>query len=101
MAVAEFFMLIKISYYGFIHRLRTLFKFDFCEIIWGYWVFDDLDSRYIPLNRTTIPISSIGSPGPDYSFPSLTTCDELETKASTTLVKCKFGSVEAAAKVCN
>ncbi|KAH1137742.1 hypothetical protein GYH30_027649 [Glycine max] len=54
---------------------------------------------YIPLNRTTIPISSIGSPGPDYSFPSLTTCDELETKASTTLVKCKFGSVEAAAKV--
>ncbi|KAG4998312.1 hypothetical protein JHK85_029751 [Glycine max] len=55
--------------------------------------------RYIPLNRTTIPISSIGSPGPDYSFPSLTTCDELETKASTTLVKCKFGSVEAAAKV--
>lgn len=36
LAVAEFFMLIKISYYGFIHRLRTLFKFDFCEIIWGY-----------------------------------------------------------------
>ncbi|XP_020233564.1 uncharacterized protein LOC109813724 isoform X1 [Cajanus cajan] len=55
--------------------------------------------RYIPLNRTTIPLSSGGSPGPDHSFLSLTTCDELETKASTTLVKCKFGSVEAAAKV--
>eukprot|EP00256_Glycine_max_P028726 XP_003555353.1 ras guanine nucleotide exchange factor L isoform X2 [Glycine max] len=55
--------------------------------------------RYIPLNRTTIPLSTIGCPGPDYSFPSLTTCDELETKASTSLVKCKFGSVEAAAKV--
>ncbi|KAG4982885.1 hypothetical protein JHK87_027634 [Glycine soja] len=62
-------------------------------------LFMPLSLEYIPLNRTTIPISSIGSPGPDYSFPSLTTCDELETKASTTLVKCKFGSVEAAAKV--
>ncbi|KAK7357416.1 hypothetical protein VNO80_16701 [Phaseolus coccineus] len=55
--------------------------------------------RYIPLNRTTIPLSSRGIPGSDYSFPSLTTCDELETKASTTLIKCKMGSVEAAAKV--
>ncbi|RDX60474.1 Mitogen-activated protein kinase kinase kinase 1 [Mucuna pruriens] len=55
--------------------------------------------RYVPLNRTTIPLSSRGSSGPDCSFPSLNTCDELETKASTTLVKCKFGSVEAAAKV--
>jgi len=62
---------------------------------------DDLNSRYIPLNRTMIPLSSRGIPGSDYSFPSLTTCDELETKSSTTLIKCKIGSVEAAAKVCN
>ncbi|XP_027365180.1 uncharacterized protein LOC113872105 [Abrus precatorius] len=55
--------------------------------------------RYIPLSRTKIPLSSGGSPGPDYSFPSFSTGDELEKKASTTLVKCKFGSVEAAAKV--
>ncbi|XP_052730170.1 uncharacterized protein LOC108325922 isoform X4 [Vigna angularis] len=55
--------------------------------------------RYIPLNRTTIPLSSRGTPDSDYSIPSLTACDELETKASTTLIKCKIGSVEAAAKV--
>ncbi|KAK7343622.1 hypothetical protein VNO77_12515 [Canavalia gladiata] len=55
--------------------------------------------RYIPLSRTRIPLSSRGSPGPDYSFPSFSTSDELEKKASTTLIKCKFGPVEAAAKV--
>ncbi|KAK7280057.1 hypothetical protein RJT34_25119 [Clitoria ternatea] len=55
--------------------------------------------RYIPLSQTKIPLSSVGSPGPGYSLPSFSTCDELEKKASTTLVKCKFGSEEAAAKV--
>lgn len=81
--------------------MRTLFKFDFCEIIRDYEDSDDLNSRYIPLNRTTIPLSSRGIPDSDYSVPSLTACDELETKASTTLIKCKIGSVEAAAKVCS
>ncbi|KAJ1402563.1 Serine/threonine-protein kinase, active site [Sesbania bispinosa] len=55
--------------------------------------------RYIPLSRPKIPPPSSSHTGPDYSFPSLSTCDELEKKAVTTLVRCKFGSVEAAAKV--
>ncbi|XP_061373943.1 uncharacterized protein LOC133316233 [Gastrolobium bilobum] len=55
--------------------------------------------RYIPLTRTKSHLSSRGSLGPDYSFPSLSACEELVKKASTTLVRCKFGSVEAAAKV--
>ncbi|KAL1342604.1 hypothetical protein AAHE18_09G168900 [Arachis hypogaea] len=55
--------------------------------------------RYVPLSRATIPLSSRGSHGPDCLFPSLSTCDELKKKASTTLVQCKIGSVEAAAKV--
>ncbi|KAK7270555.1 hypothetical protein RIF29_23780 [Crotalaria pallida] len=55
--------------------------------------------RYIPLSRTKIPHSCVGSSGPDYSFPSLSSCNELEKKASTTLFQCKLGSVEAAAKV--
>ncbi|GAU35857.1 hypothetical protein TSUD_63470 [Trifolium subterraneum] len=56
-------------------------------------------SRYIPLGRTQIPLSTSSLPSPDYSFPSLSNCDELEKKASTTLVRCKYGSVEAAVKV--
>ncbi|XP_028789169.1 uncharacterized protein LOC114745182 [Neltuma alba] len=55
--------------------------------------------RYIPLSRTKVPISSDGTPGPGCSFPSLSTCDEFEKASSSTLVRCKFGSIEAAAKV--
>ncbi|XP_045819646.1 uncharacterized protein LOC123913087 [Trifolium pratense] len=55
--------------------------------------------RYIPLRRTQIPLSTSSLPSPDNSFPSLSNCDELEKKASTTLVRCKYGSVEAAVKV--
>ncbi|CAK8575753.1 unnamed protein product [Lathyrus sativus] len=55
--------------------------------------------RYIPLRRTQIPLSTSIHPSPDYSFPSLSNCDELEKKALTTLVRCKYGSVEAAVKM--
>ncbi|KAE9618250.1 hypothetical protein Lal_00047286 [Lupinus albus] len=55
--------------------------------------------RYIPLSRTEISLSCRGTPGPDQSFPSLSSCNELEKKTSTTLVRCKLGSIEAAAKV--
>ncbi|XP_054821483.1 uncharacterized protein LOC129320211 isoform X1 [Prosopis cineraria] len=55
--------------------------------------------RYIPLSRTKVPISPDGTPGPGCSFPSLSTCDEFEKASSSTLVRCKFGSIEAAAKV--
>lgn len=55
--------------------------------------------RYIPLRRTQIPLSTSILPSPDNSFPSLSNCDELEKKALTTLVRCKYGSVEAAVKV--
>ena len=34
------------------------------------------------------------------SFPSLSACDQTGKTASTTLLECKVGSVEAAAKVC-
>ncbi|KAK4258014.1 hypothetical protein QN277_007527 [Acacia crassicarpa] len=55
--------------------------------------------RYIPLNRTKVPLSPDGIPGPGCSFPSLSTCDEFEKASSSTLVRCKLGSIEAAAKV--
>ncbi|CAL1396552.1 unnamed protein product [Linum trigynum] len=55
--------------------------------------------RYVPLSRTNVPISSESFPGPGCSFPSLSTCDELEKTAASTLMPCKLGSVEVVAKV--
>lgn len=52
--------------------------------------------RYIPLSRAELPIS-FGSPG--FTFPSLSDCDEIEKSPSSSVMKCKVGSVEAAAKV--
>ncbi|CAK7327136.1 unnamed protein product [Dovyalis caffra] len=56
-------------------------------------------SRYIPLSRTKVFLSIESIPGPGCSFPSLSTFDEIEKVGSSTLIQCKFGSVEAAAKV--
>ncbi|CAI0559369.1 unnamed protein product [Linum tenue] len=55
--------------------------------------------RYIPLSRTTVSLSSENFPLPGCSFPSLSTCDELEKTAASTLMPCKLESVEAVAKV--
>ncbi|KAF7806914.1 Mitogen-activated protein kinase kinase kinase 1 [Senna tora] len=57
--------------------------------------------RYIPLSRTKVPLSTDGNPGLGCSFPSLSTCDKFEKAALSSLVRCKLGSVEAAAKVRN
>ena len=56
-------------------------------------------NRYLPLRRTQVPLSSESRLGADCSFPSLS-CDEIEKTASSSLIRCKFGSVEAVAKVC-
>lgn len=76
--------------------LLLLWNYTGLFIVWCLGI-----SRYIPLRRTQIPLSTSIRPSPDYSFPSLSNCDELEKKALTTLVRCKYGSVEAAVKVFN
>ncbi|KAG5219300.1 leucine-rich repeat protein kinase family protein [Salix suchowensis] len=55
--------------------------------------------RYIPLSRTKAPLSTESVHGPGCSFPTMSTSDEIEKVGSSTLIRCKFGSVEAAAKV--
>uniref|UniRef100_A0A6N2MXS8 Protein kinase domain-containing protein n=1 Tax=Salix viminalis TaxID=40686 RepID=A0A6N2MXS8_SALVM len=56
-------------------------------------------SRYVPLSRTKVPLSTKNIPTPGCSFPSLSTSDEIGKVGSSTLILCKFESVEAAAKV--
>ncbi|KAK2647110.1 hypothetical protein Ddye_022305 [Dipteronia dyeriana] len=59
--------------------------------------------RYIPLSRCMVSHSTESdptSPGPGRgSFPSLSTCDEIEKVVASSVLQCKFGSVDAAAKV--
>nr|AMM42875.1 LRR-RLK [Vernicia fordii] len=55
--------------------------------------------RYIPLSQTRVPLSTKSMPGPGCSITSFSTCDELEKTVSSTVIQCKLGSVEAAAKV--
>ncbi|XP_043695830.1 uncharacterized protein LOC122646344 isoform X2 [Telopea speciosissima] len=55
--------------------------------------------RYIPLSRILIPMKNGNMASSVYSFPSLSLYDEIEKAASSSLVRCKFGTVEAAAKV--
>ncbi|KAK5794053.1 uncharacterized protein LOC108463961 [Gossypium arboreum] len=54
--------------------------------------------RYVPLSRTKVPVTSESIPVLS-SFPSMTTSDEIERVASSSLLRCKFGSLDAAAKV--
>lgn len=60
--------------------------------------------RYIPLSRSIVPLStendtcSCSVPGAG-SFPSLSACDEVGKSVSSSLIRCKFGSSDAAAKV--
>ncbi|KAJ9182180.1 hypothetical protein P3X46_006203 [Hevea brasiliensis] len=55
--------------------------------------------RYIPLSWTKVPLTTESMPGPGCSITSFSTCDELGKTVSNTVIKCKLGSVEAAAKV--
>ncbi|KAG9133621.1 hypothetical protein Leryth_019460 [Lithospermum erythrorhizon] len=55
-------------------------------------------SRYIPLNRINVPLLDC-DPGPSSSFPSVSLFEEIDKVASSTLMRCKFGELETAAKV--
>ncbi|XP_052190200.1 uncharacterized protein LOC127799939 [Diospyros lotus] len=55
--------------------------------------------RYVPLSRINALHVADNSLGPNCSFPSLSTRNEIEKGASSTLFQCNFGSVEAVAKV--
>ena len=57
--------------------------------------------RYIPLSRINVPLSTQSTPVTGGSFPSLSACDEIANAPSSSLIQCKFGSVEAVAKVCS
>ncbi|EOY15683.1 Leucine-rich repeat protein kinase family protein, putative [Theobroma cacao] len=54
--------------------------------------------RYIPLTRTKDFLSNECNLDPD-CFPSLSTSEKIEKTPNVSLIKCSFGSVEAAAKV--
>ncbi|KAM7279018.1 hypothetical protein ACFE04_006152 [Oxalis oulophora] len=56
-------------------------------------------TRYIPLSRCRVPDGTGNSPIPGSSFPSLSTCDEFERVSSSSLLRCKFQSVDAAIKL--
>ncbi|XWS13726.1 hypothetical protein CRYUN_Cryun36dG0062600 [Craigia yunnanensis] len=55
--------------------------------------------RYIPLIRTKASLTTESSPVLSCSFPSITASDEIERVASSSLIRCKFGSMDTAAKV--
>ncbi|KAK6146026.1 hypothetical protein DH2020_019895 [Rehmannia glutinosa] len=55
--------------------------------------------RYIPLSRVSDPVIAAPDASPNCSFPSLTICDEIGKLASTSLMRCSVGKLEAAVKV--
>ncbi|XP_075506811.1 uncharacterized protein LOC142543443 isoform X1 [Primulina tabacum] len=55
--------------------------------------------RYIPLNHVYTPLVADEGASPDNSFPSVSVSDEIGKLPSTTLMRCNFGSLEAAMKV--
>ncbi|KAI3459430.1 hypothetical protein Pfo_016093 [Paulownia fortunei] len=55
--------------------------------------------RYIPLSRVSAPVMAELDASPNCSFPSLTVCDEIGKLASTSLMRCSVGPLEAAVKV--
>ncbi|POO02074.1 Serine/threonine protein kinase [Trema orientale] len=55
--------------------------------------------RYIPLSRSIGSLSTGSRNVQDSSFPSLSLSDEILKASSTSLIRCKYGAVEAAAKV--
>ncbi|KAL0433734.1 UNVERIFIED_CONTAM: putative serine/threonine-protein kinase DDB [Sesamum latifolium] len=55
--------------------------------------------RYIPLSRVCVSVVADHDASPNCSFPSLAVCDEIGKLASTSLMRCTVGSLEAAVKV--
>ncbi|EEF45224.1 ATP binding protein, putative [Ricinus communis] len=55
--------------------------------------------RYVPLSHTRVPLSTESIHSPGCSITSFSTHDELEKTVLSTVIQCKFESVEAAAKV--
>ncbi|PIN06674.1 Ras suppressor protein (contains leucine-rich repeats), partial [Handroanthus impetiginosus] len=55
--------------------------------------------RYIPLSRLISPIVADQYASPNCSFPSLAVCDEIGELASTSLMCCSIGSLDAAVKL--
>lgn len=55
--------------------------------------------RYVPLSRINAPLSVTSDSTPDFSFPSFSACDNIGNAPSVSLMRCKYGSVEVAAKV--
>ncbi|KAL0392893.1 UNVERIFIED_CONTAM: Serine/threonine-protein kinase pak-1 [Sesamum radiatum] len=55
--------------------------------------------RYIPLSRVCASVVPDRDASPNCSFPSLAVCDEIGKLASTSLMRCTVGSLEAAVKV--
>ncbi|KAK4434057.1 putative serine/threonine-protein kinase DDB [Sesamum alatum] len=55
--------------------------------------------RYIPLSRVCASVVTDHDASPNCSFPSLAVCDEIGKLASTSLMRCTVGSLEAAVKV--
>ncbi|CAN6309386.1 unnamed protein product [Urochloa humidicola] len=54
--------------------------------------------RYVPLSRLQIALDDDGYT-PRCSFPSISSCKEIEVTASSTVYHCKIGAVDAAAKI--
>ena len=54
--------------------------------------------RYVPLSRLQIALDDEGYT-PRCSFPSVSSCKEIEVTASNSVYHCKIGAVDAAAKV--
>ncbi|KAF6161821.1 hypothetical protein GIB67_008582 [Kingdonia uniflora] len=66
------------------------------------WSSDMVEMRvvlYVPLSRISAPVAGENTSSPSCSFPSLSFCDEVEKVALSSLNICKFGSIEAVAKV--
>ncbi|KAL6194906.1 hypothetical protein ACLB2K_035981 [Fragaria x ananassa] len=54
--------------------------------------------RYIPLSRTRVSFSGT-SPTDVCSFPLVSSSDETQTESGSSLIRCKYGSADAAAKM--
>ncbi|KAL3828755.1 hypothetical protein ACJIZ3_017557 [Penstemon smallii] len=55
--------------------------------------------RYIPLSRMSAPIVADHDATPNCTFPSLSVCEKIGKLASTSLMRCNVGSLDAAVKV--
>ena len=84
----------SVKWKSFIYLFFLLLNFSI--LILTSW---DHSCRYIPLTRITFPEPAPSNPVSS-CFPSISECEEVEKVASSSVVLCRVGSVEAAAKVC-